>query len=114
AAAAVLLLALLLMTNRRRDLWLGGALGVLMLAGVAISLSRGAWLGLLAGAALVGLARWGALLRRGFPVAVAVGLIVPGALLLAVPAGQQPALSGLADRLASLGSLEESGTVRER
>ena len=115
-AAAVGLLAWLLTTPRRNYLWLGSLAGVVLLAGLAVSLSRGAWLGWVAGAALVGLVRLPTLVRRGAGLALA-GLIVGPLLgfLASTPAGLQVA-EPLWQRLGTLdlGRITSDITVTER
>ena len=115
-AVAVGLLALLLTTRRRAYLLIGGAALLIVLAGLAISLSRGAWVGFVAGAALVGLVRAGVLLRRGAPLALLVAMLVPLGVLLLAPLGRTPIQSDLLGRLASLdfGTLGQQQTVLER
>ncbi len=115
-AVAVGLLALLLTTRRRAHLLIGGAVLLILLAGLAISLSRGAWVGFAAGAALVVLVRAGVALRRGLPVLVLLAMTLPLVGLLALAGGRAPVGSDLLSRLASLdfGTLGQQQTVLER
>ena len=115
-AVAVGLLALLLTTRRRAHLLIGSAVLLVLLAGLAISLSRGAWVGFAAGAALVGLVRAGVLLRRAAPVALLLAILLPLGLLATAPLGRAPIASGLLERLATLdlGALGQQQTVLER
>jgi O-antigen ligase len=115
-AAAVGLLALLPTTRRRAYFLIGSAVLLIVLAGLAISLSRGAWVGFVAGAALVGLVRAGVLARRGAPVALLLAILVPLGVLLLAPLGRTPIQSDLLGRLASLdfGTLGQQQTVLER
>jgi O-antigen ligase len=115
-AVAVGLLALLLTLRRRAHLLLGSAALLILLAGLAISLSRGAWVGFVAGAALVGLVRAGVFVRRGAPVALLLAGLLPLVVLLLAPLGRPPIQSDLLGRLASLdfGTLGQQQTVLER
>ncbi len=115
-AVAVGLLAFLLTTRRRTHLLIGGAIMLVLLAGLATSLSRGAWVGFAAGAALVALVRAGVALRRGLPILVGLAITLPLVGLLAVAGGRAPAGGDLPGRLASLdfGTLGQQQTVLER
>lgn len=116
AATTAACLAWLLGRGRPRWAAAVGAAGALTLGGVAISLARGAWLGLGAGAGLVLLLRWRVAARRG----AALALLAVAGLPLLLTVAETPFLAEarfyIEQRLTSLNpdTILNDNTVAER